>query len=262
MLRDIQSRFRLAVVGGDNAPLAGLVAADGSVPLARRIAVHRNTFFGSLGDAMENAFPVVRRLVGDAFFRAAARAFVEAAPPTAPDLAAYGAGFAVFLADFAPAGGLAYLPDVARLEWARVEATFAADADPLNPAALADAPPADLPRLVLTLHPSARLVASAWPVQSLWEIHQIEPVGSLPDDAAAETVLVVRPADRMVARRLGPGDAAFVAGIAQGATLGEAIALAQGAEPAFDLRSALAAHLQTGTFSGADVPIHPPGATA
>src|SRR3546814_5922375 len=78
---------------------------------------------------------------------------LRAHPPTVPQLLHYGDRFADFLAGFKPVRALLYLPDVARLEWARHEAYFAGHADPLDPAALAGMPPERYLALALDLHP-------------------------------------------------------------------------------------------------------------
>lgn len=253
MLRETQARFRTALLGADDAPLAGVAAGCGGVPLARRIAVHRNTVLGTLTDALAAAFPVVQRLVGDAFFAAAARAFIQASPPPRPDLTAFGDGFASFLEGFPPASGVPYLGAVGRLEWARVEASFAADAAPLNLDALAAVPAEAVPGLVFTPHPAARRVAESWPVQAIWDAHQTETVAPVDLDAGGEAVVILRPADRLITLRLAPAADAAVAALFAGSTLAVAAQAALARDPAFDLLHALAALLQHGAFADARV---------
>jgi len=156
-----------------NAPCpAGLKTWNGSDP-AQRFAVYRNNVIVSLVDALADSYPVVQALVGEDFFRAMAAEFARGNPPRSPVLAWYGAGFADFVADFPPAAGLPYLADVARLEWLRVEAWHAADADPLPlaevGACLADE--AALPALRLTLHPALRLLRSAQSISPMPKRH-------------------------------------------------------------------------------------------
>src|SRR3546814_3289038 len=97
---------------------------------------------------------------------------LRAHPPTVPQLLHYGDRFADFLAGFKPVRALLYLPDVARLEWARHEAYFAGHADPLDPAALAGMPPERYLELALDLHPAVRLVTSWYPIDRIWEANQ------------------------------------------------------------------------------------------
>ena len=67
---------------------------------------------------MATTFATVQALVGEDFFRTMARAYVARTLPMQPVLAEYGVDFPAFVADHAPARGLAYLPDIARLDWA------------------------------------------------------------------------------------------------------------------------------------------------
>lgn len=249
-LDHLQNRFCAAVLSGDDRPLAALLAPglDPAIPMARRIAVHRNTYFGSLTEALAAAYPVTEKLTGTAFFTMAARAFIDANPPAKPDLAAYGGGFGAFLDAFPPAASVPYLGDVARLEWALVEATFAAEADPLDPAALAQVPPDQIAGLVFAFHPSARLVQCRWAAHSVWLAHRNGPPASTNPAAGPENVLLVRPADRMLTERLSQGEAALIAALMSGENLGGAAAAALGEEPGLDLSAALGRLLRVGAI--------------
>ena len=160
--------FAHALLRPDAPCPAGLRAWNGSDPV-KRYAVYRNNVVVSLVDALADSHPVTQALVGEAFFRAMAGEFARRSPPRSPVLAWYGEGFADFVADFPPAAGLPYLADLARLEWLRVEAWHAADADPLPLAEVAAllADEAALPNLRVTLHPALRVLRSAHPVVSL-----------------------------------------------------------------------------------------------
>lgn len=228
----------------------GLKAWNGSDP-ARRFGVYRNNVIVSLVDALADSFPVVQALVGEAFFRAMAAEFVRHHPPRLPVLAWYGDGFADFIAGFPPAAGLAYLADMARLEWLRVEAWHAADAGPLPMETLASllADEARLPGVRFVLHPALRAMSSVHPVVSLWAAHQ-------QDDAAAalaaidmgqgEAVLLVRPGEGVEILLVDAATVDFVHRLQKGETLGEAAA----AVPALDLPAALALLIRHGSLVG------------
>jgi hypothetical protein len=247
-LAELQRAFQDAVLGTEDGALAHLTHTPRG-RLAARIAVYRNTVQGSLIDVLAAAFPVVRRIVGQGFFAGLAERFVTAAPPQAPQLSTYGAAFPAFIAEGLPGHGLAYLADVARLEWARGESYFAADDAALDPAAMAAIAPEALDGLRLELHPATRLVRSPAPIHTIWRVNQ-PAVADVPavDLTMAEDVLISRAGFRVSLRKIGPGDAAFIAAIAQGAALGRALAQACADEPAFDLEPALRDHLIGGTF--------------
>lgn len=245
-LSSLQRDFKNAVLG----PAEGALAAHVPPALAARIAVYRNTVRGSLADVVAAAFPVTQRIVGAPFFAALAGRYAVDQPPRQPQLSSYGAGFPDFIARD-PRHGLAYLADVARLEWARGESYFAADAPALAPAAIAALAPEALEAAVLLLHPATRLVRSRFPILHIWKVNQPD-VADVPavDMAAAENVLVSRSAGRVNLRAVSAGDAAFIAAIQTGRTLGAAVAGGHDADAGFDLESALRDHLIGGTFSG------------
>lgn len=223
----------------------GLTVWNGSDP-ARRFRVYRNNVAISLIDALADSFPVTQELVGEEFFRAMARIYAYAHPPRSPVLAFYGAGFADFIDGFPPATGLPYLADVARLEYLRVLACHAADAQPLGAAELAAAlaDEAALPALGLRLHPSLHVLASASAVVSLWAAHQglLELSAVAPD--TAETALILRNGIDVEVMRVAPAAASFIAVLQAGGSLGEAATAATAADTGFDLAGVLGLLLQ------------------
>lgn len=251
MLRDLQHAFRRGVLSGEDNPDALTYIAPDHIGPGQRFGIYRNNTTASLIGVLMAAYPVVTRLVGEQFFRHAARAYVRANPPLAPQLLAYGDDFSTFLDGFEPAQSVPYLSDVARLEWARQQAYFSADSTPLSPQSLQAVPADAYAGLVFILHPSVRLVASRFPVQRIWEVNQAagDSVERVDLKSGPERVLVLRPLRTVLARLLSSGDFALVTAIGSGASLSQAAGDALAAEPSFDLQGALAAHLQHGTFS-------------
>ena len=254
MLREMQRAFRAGVLGGDPAAAEAFVVAD-RISAADRVLVYRNNAQRSLVAVLASDFPVTQRVVGPDFFREMARQFIFAHPPTRPELLAYGSAFPDFIAGFPPARGLAYLADVARLEAAIKQSYFAADTDPLDPAALADVAPDAIGRLVLHPHPGIRIVASPHPILTIHRMNQPEnrSVGRLDPAAPGETVLVSRSTDGVATAAIAAADAAFLLASAQGQPLADALARAAAADPRFDLQAFLTEHLPRGTFAGATV---------
>lgn len=236
---------------------ADLRSWNGSDP-AQRLAVHRNNVSVSLVDALAETFEVVQALVGDTFFCAMALEFVRQHPPRSVVLARHGDALPDFIAQFAPAAGLPYLADVARLELLRSQASQAADAPPLQAldaaaqAALQDA--ARAARLRLRLHPSAAVLDARHAAVSLWAAHQgllaLEDVDPLQREAA----LVVRPDLDVLVLRLPSGGAALVQGLQQQLPLGDAAQAALAADARFDLVASLSLLLQHGALCAIDLP--------
>jgi hypothetical protein len=243
-LPELQAAVRTALLGGDEEAARQAVHADGIAPAAR-LAIYRHHVVGTLTEVLAGTFPVVCRLVDARFFAFAADRYLRTDPPGSPCLFEYGATFPDFLASFGPCRHLAWLPDVARLEWAINVAFHADDAAPLDAMALAAVPERFAARLRVRMHPSVAYLGSSWPVDRIWTAHQEG--GSLDALRLAreEVCLEVRRtvADDVVIGRLARGDFHFRRLLAAGHCLAEAASEAVDADPAFDLPAALTALL-------------------
>jgi hypothetical protein len=193
-------------------------------PAGRRFAVYRNNVAVSLTEALEQGFPVVRKLVGVEFFAAMAGVYLRAHPPQSRILATYGQDMPAFLQGFPPVAALPYLADVARLELALRAAYHAADVSGMDPVALGALPPARLMAARVRLAPAVALIRSAWPVHGIWmaNMEDAPPPAMTPQD-----VLVTRPGLDPAPHLLPTGGGDFVAALMAGAPLGQA-ALAAG----------------------------------
>lgn len=193
-----------------------------AAPADARLAIYHRAVRANWRRALEAAYPVVRRLVGASFFEGVAEAYAGACPSASGDLGAYGARLPAFLAGYAPASGLDYLPDVARLEWAIQESFEAADAPGFDFAALAAVPPQRHGRIRLRLHPAARLLRSSHPVLAIWEANQPDRDGTPARAAGGDRILVARDGFTPRPRALPEGDWLLLEQLAAGATLDEA----------------------------------------
>lgn len=234
----MQSAFAAALLDAAAALPAGVVDPQGRVA-PKRFSVYRNNVASGLTRAMEASFPVIRKLVGDPFFAAMAVEFALTHPPKSQMLMQYGDDFAAFLAQFPPVAHLGYLPDVARLEHAIRTSYHAADATPISADALAALPEADLLASRLIFAPSLQLIASVWPICSIWRANMEN--GPAPV-AVGENVIVLRPEFDPRPHVLPQGGTGFLRALMAGDTFADALGQA---DPALDL-TALLALLLTG----------------
>ncbi len=256
-LAALQAAIRDTVLGADDhGPAAEVGIAGLGLTPAQRLAIHRNTTHITLIEALGDNLPVVKALVGEAFFAQAARAFLRAHPPTSPILAYWGEGFADFLTSYAPAADHPYLPDVARLEMARLSALDAADATSLAPDALARLPADQLPRARCAVHPSFRFVVSAWPVDRIWAMHQPDwpSNGTVSLAEGGATVLIGRPDETVLMRRADQGTLSLLFALSMGHPLKTAAHAAARTDPAFDMAWALTRILSLGLLTEVTVP--------
>lgn len=248
-LNDIQERFHdhmLRAAPDIDADFAGLFAAS-ETDLPERLRIYRDNIMLGLLGVLNEHYPAVRALVGDAFMDQMGRDFIRQNPPQEGCLSFYGAEFPAFIAGFAPAAGLAYLPDVARLERALLNAEQASDDDALQPEELGGLNTDG--EIYLPLRACVSLLRSSYPVAAIRDYALDPDRHALPDIHSGGTCL-------LVTRRLFKGEAHVIeeadnhllAALAARQPLGEALEITLQHFPEFDFAGFLQTCMGRGIF--------------
>ncbi len=120
--------------------------------------------------ALRSAYPVLEQMLGKESFQQLVRAFWHAYPPVLGDIAKWGAQLSEFISQSDQLRDEAYLPDVAKVEWALHLCAFAPDRDP-DFASLSFLTTEDPQTLGLVLAPGVAATQSVWPLASLMLAH-------------------------------------------------------------------------------------------
>lgn len=241
-------RWLLHETDGD---AAGQILSAGIAP-RQRLDIYRNTILSTLSKALRLTFPAVQRLVGADFFEGAAHTFVREHAPRCADLNRYGAEFPGFLQQLESATTLAYLPDVARLDWAVNRALHATDASALELSQLEAIDPADQDRVCFVPHPSISMLQSSFPVDTIWRavLEQDEPAMAAIDLEEGPVFLIVeRVTEQVEVRRLDTDAWCFAEALFGGDCLATALCKA----PGIDAAALIANHLMAGRCIGFNV---------
>ncbi len=257
------ARLAQALLDPQQAAPAGLKTWNGSDP-GTRWDVYRNNVMSSLTQALADTFPVVCAMVGVDFFQTLTRHYIRRSPPRSPVLQAYGDGMAAFIAHYEPAASLPYLPDLARLEWARLQSLHAADAEALPHEQWSSmlAWPEFLVCSRVSLHPSLQVVSAEHAVVSLWAAHQdLLDIGSV-DPFVPESALVFRVGDEVRVAAVTQATARWMLSLARGRPLGLATedtlrARFKDGVP-FDMQAALQLLIQHGLVTACHTTETPP----
>jgi len=245
-LLELQRALRDSLVEHDGCGISAHVV-DGGIDATGRLDIYRNTSAGALTTALRLSYPAVHRLVGAEFFKGAAGFFIESFQPKSACLDDYGEEFPAFLSVFEPAASLAYLPDIARLEWAVNRALHAADMEPLDTQRLGALAEAERARVRFAPHPSVSLVRADHPADLIWRAVLEK------DDAALSAIypgagpvwlLVERLPTGVEVRHMSESAWRFTSALCDGRPLAAALDEA----PDFDARALLADHLAVGRF--------------
>jgi hypothetical protein len=171
-LRELQERFWRSIAaepgGADPGPdVVPHVASTATLAPEDRIRVYADAYFWRLRDVLGEDFPRLAALLGVDRFADLARDYLRRHPSEHPSVRHLGREMGSFLAG--RPGVPSWAADLARLEWARIEAFDAPDADPLLPGALHAVAADRWPALHFVTVPSLRVLRLGWPVHVLWD---------------------------------------------------------------------------------------------
>ena len=139
---------------------------------------------------------------------------------------------------------------MARLELAWHQAYHAEDCVPVDTSKLINIPAEKLARSTIVLHPSVRLLESAYPVLQIWESNQTdnEVAHEINLDSGGEALCVYRPYFQVQHRLLNKGEFIFLSAINDGLTLEQSIQKAIDSDPELVAEQCLAQCLTDGLF--------------
>lgn len=239
-LHELQAAVRGVLLGAESGAVAALVDDDG-LSAEARLDIYRHHVLATLTEVLEAAFPVVCRLVDLRFFRYLASVFLREHPPDGPCLFEYGDEFPAFLGRFEPCRHLAYLPDVARLEWAIHRAVHAEEAAAVDPERLRELDAEQLAHLRARPDPSMSWLASPWPVDQIWRAHQPgrEHEGPVSLHDGGVRLEIRREGEDVTLRPLDASTFALRRTLAEGHDLATAAAAALAVDPDVDLARAV-----------------------
>lgn len=178
--------------------------------------IYRRNYLEGHIAALSSTYTNTLAVVGSAYFRQLARLYVQQNTSQHGDLNQYGHDFADFIANNLPslpgADNLAYLPDMARLDWAWFDMLRAPSGQADWLLQLQQIDPQHWPHL--RAKPACKLVQSAFPIYQIWQLNEMAAAGTESTNPLAldqaESVLISRP-QQVEIHRLSPAAGAFVA---------------------------------------------------
>lgn len=197
------------------------VRGDAKLGAVERLDIYNGMYyFRLLEDVLQVDYPTVRAVLGPQRFANMVSEYLETYPPNHPSARYASERLPAFVTSWAERGQApAYLPDLAALEWARVDVFDDADDQPLTVEALRATPPEALVTLPLRAVRASRLVMSAHDLAPLWRAAQAE--APLPLPAPHPCTFVVWREDGHVFHRVADDDeATFLPSLWRGSSFG------------------------------------------
>jgi len=143
-------------------------------------------------NALINVYPVCEKITGEGFFYEMARNYCLTHPSKSPDLADYGSNYSRFIEQYSYADCLPYLGNVAKLEWAYHQLFNCADQGAFDFCEFTKYSAEQLTQCVFSLPVSSCLIKSNYPIDVIWQAHQVNMNTELEIDKSCRFIYLYR----------------------------------------------------------------------
>ena len=167
-LARVQGDFQDHLLRG-GAAVEAHVLGTARVPVATRLGVYAGAYRSRLAEALENGYPALAKLLGEADFHALAAEYVRTHDSPYFSIRYYGDELPELLAERSEYAAAPVLAELARWEWTMTDVFDAADATALTHAELSRVSPEQWAGLRFTWHPSLRRLALSWNAPQIWQ---------------------------------------------------------------------------------------------
>ena len=133
-----------------------------------RLGIYEDGYFARIVESMEQDFPALRRNLGEGPFLMLIGRYLKSHPSRFTNIGEVGSQLPAFLISELATDFPRHCAELARLEWAIIEAFYATHAERLDPKSLSDIPPSAWSLARFAFDPSVRLMRTEWPVYQLW----------------------------------------------------------------------------------------------
>lgn len=186
-----------------------------------QVDIYREQFWLRHVDVLRDDFASVEHALGDDEFERLARAYLTSCPSASFSLRDLGEHMIRFLETQAPWSEDAFLAELAKVEWAFVDAFDGKDAAPFDPSTIAGRSEDEWPRARIVLHPALQRLALRWPAHD-YRIAACKGEKPARPEPRACHVVVYRGPELLHCLELEADAAAMLDELARGAPLGEA----------------------------------------
>ena len=166
-LKDLQARFQMGIVDGDDAILSDVQDS----PREKRtvlFGVYRNAYVARLAEILGHDYEITHAYVGDATFSKLAKRYIAAHPSDQRNARWFGRHLPEFAKTTAPFSNHPQIAEIAALEKALADAFDGPDAPVLSMDDLAAVPPEDWAFLTFTSHPTVERLRVTTNAADIW----------------------------------------------------------------------------------------------
>jgi hypothetical protein len=169
-LAELQKNFAKHIYNKSDSAIIPKISSKDICAL-ERLNIYRNNVLGSFDDALTLTYPITKKIVGDDCFQSLIKNYHQKYTSTSGDLEEYGQLFPKLIKDLQSEHNLAYLSNIATLEWHYNLSYFSIEVPNINLKKLQSLDNESFMSLTLKTHPSCHLLSSKYPIYSIWEIN-------------------------------------------------------------------------------------------
>lgn len=184
-LANLQQTYSEAIYGANTKPLESLILDSvektesiKSFTKQARVDIYRNNVLGTLKNALSDVYLVCEALVGIDYFNQLVTSHIQQHPSRQRNLDLYGENFPstlhALIKEHTELEDLAYLADVAQLEWLLHKSYFASDRTHFDVEQFGQLSAEQQMKVKFKLSEDIGLMSSSYPVYDIWQSHQQE----------------------------------------------------------------------------------------
>lgn len=214
----------------------------------QNMAVYQHNVISNLTNALFETYPLIAKLVGEDFFRMAAKEYIARYPSCSGNLHDYGEYFGDFLADYSPSKHLVYLNEIAQFEWACHLVFFSANPTPFNSQLLETIQSDQYDQLYFSLHPASRLMKCRYPIFRIIDLCKGEMDETIDLNEGGVCLLIIRRDLEISLMPLTTAEFIFLTAIQDNQSLSESLQKTLDVDTTFQLEVKLPEWIQNKTI--------------
>lgn len=168
MLKDLQGKFKDAVLSGINDPFLAEIQEGGKIGPEQRLHIYAHAYKARLMEVLADDFSVLHSLVGDDMFEEICVGYIDNYPSQHPSLRFFGQHMAQYLKNTKPYQDIIPAIEMAEFEWAFNDVFDAPDRDAVTVERVAAVKQEAWTTLRINLQPSFKIHLFKWNTPAVW----------------------------------------------------------------------------------------------
>ncbi len=168
MLKNLQDKYKDAVLFGKNEPFLSEIQDGGKITPEQRLEIYSHAYRSRLVEVLAEDFPVLHSMVGDDMFEEICLGYIDEHPSEHPSLRYFGQYMSAYLEKTLPYRDITPAIEMAIFEWSFNDVFDAHDEDAVTVEQVAAISPEAWTTLRIKLQSSYRMHLFKWNTPAVW----------------------------------------------------------------------------------------------